>query len=873
MKMHRQVESVLAEAGIEKVAEIADLVAGAGPNYVSGNFRAFGHFDFKADALIYSKKLNVIGVLVSLTEKSRFEGELKLALDSAAYLRHLLVGEFTAGKEFWWAPAVELILVVGNDSLSLVGDRLQQLVRQSRMLHSIGVNILPALGGSFEKADVRRAFCWLLRYTQQFFAPAPKGLKPKGRRKLELKNFRLPGRRCLSFSNATKTHIIHGYNGTGKSSIVEAIELLMTGKIERLGEGGSYSEVLTYRSAAEALVSSAAVELEWPSSPKGIHITHSVDELLAKPLVPGMVASSFRLDQRLMDRLTSLDSATLAKTFLESFFPEERSVYEKRRELHRKIVESLQSFPAAVRVEIAGDSDGPDFNIVKDRLSATMSDSVDRDWSSIKWALPLPAERLKHLARIAGAPSDGSSGEVNSYSARQIADWADLIIANLRPVLPRTKRILRLALQGISKMAAWRPAASSGISTDFATQLNRWLELSALVDLGKKNLLIEESLREAELQKWVFDEEPFGLIGSSVATADSLAELRRKINDWDDEWRQLFAEISYHDEPRAESGSYTPPRGSEPLSDVEQRSLNQAGIWLSQWTQDSAGLGDVIAKAQQDNSGAQWGKIGIGVSDDWAEPLRVEIAQLLATCEEVSKLGEGDSAVGRWEKARETLRAIEELRAHDVLVEKTFLSKIAAVTASSSLPKESVLNDALNELMALFTPARWAYGEVSVVYQPNSKEGEIGFTVGDSGARALLRLNTAELNIFAVALFLLCAPRLPNPMRLLVFDDPLQNMDELTVATLARGLGRLLAVFPETWSCLFLFHGEVDLEIFRRELHSEVYKLDWLRPTYDISCGVEIGPVGIPASFNSDPGAAKGAGPLDWLELRAGGSP
>jgi hypothetical protein len=56
--------------------------------------------------------------------------------------------------------------------------------------------------------------------------------------------------------------------------------------------------------------------------------------------------------------------------------------------------------------------------------------------------------------------------------------------------------------------------------------------------------------------------------------------------------------------------------------------------------------------------------------------------------------------------------------------------------------------------------------------------------------RADVRLNTAELNVFTLALFLLCAVRLPNPLRLLILDDPLQNMDELTVATVVPSRSR-----------------------------------------------------------------------------------
>src|SRR6476619_5447780 len=67
------------------------------------------------------------------------------------------------------------------------------------------------------------------------------------------------------------------------------------------------------------------------------------------------------------------------------------------------------------------------------------------------------------------------------------------------------------------------------------------------------------------------------------------------------------------------------------------------------------------------------------------------------------------------------------------------------------------------------------------------------------------------MNSFTLALLLLCAPSLPNPLRLLVLDDPLQNMDEMTVSSLARGIGRLVRIYPAGWRIVALFHAEEDL--------------------------------------------------------------
>lgn len=162
-------------------------------------------------------------------------------------------------------------------------------------------------------------------------------------------------------------------------------------------------------------------------------------------------------------------------------------------------------------------------------------------------------------------------------------------------------------------------------------------------------------------------------------------------------------------------------------------------------------------------------------------------------------------------------------------VQESFIAKLA------SRDDEALgLVDALNELMALFTPARWAYEDVLLSYEEQGQVGRLQFETDDKRghrARADLRLNTAQLNVFVLALFLLCAPRVRNPLGLLVLDDPLQNMDELTVTTLARGLAKLLAVIPERWSIMMLFHGEGDLARFHDEITCGVYLLPWLTPT------------------------------------------
>ena len=142
------------------------------------------------------------------------------------------------------------------------------------------------------------------------------------------------------------------------------------------------------------------------------------------------------------------------------------------------------------------------------------------------------------------------------------------------------------------------------------------------------------------------------------------------------------------------------------------------------------------------------------------------------------------------------------------------------------------LANALNELTALFTPARWAYRDLKA--NINDERGETEFQM--DGIPADLLLNTAELNTLALVLFFLCAPSGHHPIPLLLLDDPFQNMDELTVTKIARGLKRLMSIWGfdtrlKDWEILILLHGEENLERLRSECTSAVYFLHWLTPS------------------------------------------
>jgi len=155
------------------------------------------------------------------------------------------------------------------------------------------------------------------------------------------------------------------------------------------------------------------------------------------------------------------------------------------------------------------------------------------------------------------------------------------------------------------------------------------------------------------------------------------------------------------------------------------------------------------------------------------------------------------------------------------------------------------LRQAVNEITALLTPARWAYSDVVPEANLTGAEESLElqadrFKSSDGSLQTIsarFLLNTSELNTLALAIFLLCARRVDNVLRVLVLDDPLQNMDELTVTTMARGLGRLLRLWQQRqndngppWRVFLLVHGEEDMERIRNEVPCAAYFLPWLSP-------------------------------------------
>ena len=213
------------------------------------------------------------------------------------------------------------------------------------------------------------------------------------------------------------------------------------------------------------------------------------------------------------------------------------------------------------------------------------------------------------------------------------------------------------------------------------------------------------------------------------------------------------------------------------------------------------------------------GDVTVGTTD-WEKPLLDRLDRLVAACR---ALQETVPMGGRNFQALHDVRSkYQAVEAAGRQIGQSFLRQLQAAGAQGSS-----LVEALNELMALFTPGRWDYEDVNLKAVRGPQGEELLFQIGDR-VEAALRLNTAQLNLFTVALFLLCAVQVGNPLGLLILDDPLQNMDELTVTALARSLTKVSRLWQEPWQLLLFFHGVEDRDRFYREVPLTVYELPWL---------------------------------------------
>jgi hypothetical protein len=841
--------------------------------------RVAHHFDPRIDILIRDDFFGTLGVVQILGSSQSVAADLRRLVDEAAYLRHLLLtnsllpGDASdhSDDEVGCPFTVELVIVSLGDEASLqhVGQALREISQESNFLEAIGVNVLHP---PFSEKSLRRAFPWLLQKTRGWYQRLgsegaevqPCGQQGRQSRQLEvleLENFRLRGRRSIHFNTKSRLHLMHGLNGSGKSSIVEALELMVTGGIDRLTglrDPAAYESVIRNRETSEP----AYVRITYHNTPSSPSVAYRLGQSGPQPwLAPELKASSFRLDQTLMDRLSRFGDVQRAQTFLESFFPKEAPVYEDYQQCMGDAKKAFNDLPPNIQQFLLGRNPDPQAH------PALLVELLD--WLNAENAL-VPAEVLPVLLPLPLAPAPGAVAaeglEANKPQAVQLTlpslvplapelsqplkEWTastltttavrgllrriDDTLANILKTLPPSRERIKIALATMKGIAEWHVAGDTGIGDDFPTLLNRWLETVALADLAEKHYHLSRSLNDAAQTGWSpMLDKPIGLFGEPKRTAQEIEELQKQGEALARDRDQMLGRLAAGYPPTISSGG-NQRRPRPYLTDTQLAALDSVGQWLfpPQPGREAEALGRCIADAIAKNVTVSVGSHAIGTVG-WAEPLARRLRDLEALSGALAGLNDSNAFVSgsrRLELLEKAEVAHAKLESSGKVVSSTFLAQISGDNRGDK-QVDSGLNDAINELMALFTPARWAYQDLVISHRMEGDNRHLlNVTTDGDGARMDFRFNTAELNLFTIALFLLCAVRCDNPLRLLVLDDPLQNMDELTVTTLARGLSKIVRLLPQEWQLLLLFHGGDDVESFRRELPAAFYTLPWLSP-------------------------------------------
>jgi len=545
-------------------------------------------------------------------------------------------------------------------------------------------------------------------------------------------------------------------------------------------------------------------------------------------------AASFRLDQPTMDTLVRNSDAERAALFLRAFFPADRPLFDNLDAARNAMDAAFDKLPTTVR-KPGTTGDLP--HVIRQRIAwaAKPTDTwgLDMLQTILSVCLPVTNAQMDLLAYVCPTVADAFA-RVKTVPA-SLDDFETALTAldgAIEGMTPRPTVIqphLDAALAVFRELEGWTAVGQVPRGESFEAALNSWLELRALADLAAKQHEIAATLASAQDGGWsppttaAFARAPVDAqtVETLRTERDDLARARDVARTAVRRWSEPAAPANAG--AGAASGAARPRAG---LASKEIESLNLVGAWLPCVSPDRAAvkLGNMMNTALAENRSQGVGAVTIGS----AGGLDVAIQQatdLRQACEKLIARHEG--AAGMLRNCRAAAAEYDDYLVRQEQVQKTFLSEIAAAGKGGHL-----LNEAVNELLALFKAAPWAYPDISLRAAHRGMGGEreeLGIRTADN-AKADLRLNTAELNSFTLALFLLCAPKLDNPIRTLVLDDPMQNMDEMTVSAIARGLGKLLLILPADWQIVALFHGEDDLRRVRDEVACAVYRLPWLAP-------------------------------------------
>lgn len=804
--------------------------------YVVGSpvrIRVSEQVDLEMDALIRDGELGSLGVVHRVDART----DVRRLIDQAAYLRHLLVEEMrSTANANRPAYAVEVVLALPGDDAPNLGETLRTILRDGTYLHAVGVNVWSRENGSLaDPAAVRRAFSWLLAETERWFRSRPSAATPRQElQRLTLHDFRVAGPRVFEFGDDHQLHVVHGHNGSGKSSVCEALELLATGKVARL-DGQDHDACLANREAGPSGAATIAIrqgreERRWTVAAAGI----------SEPLGT-MNPNAFRLDQTVADQLTHSTSADRARLFLSAFFDVESKGLLERSKLLADARTHLANLPTKIAESIGRKTnDLYELDDAKAReqlqwLGDPSTTNAVMTWDRFLDLMPLSRTQVDALgAMLPRAVRDRfqQSGPASAYELQNAAQALDDALQTLVPDLDRRKETLTNAVAVLERYALTAVGGAAESGGDLALLMRRWQRLHALHDLLEREEQIVETIYDVKQRGEVFGRktEPYLSI-MAVWPNDRRLQIRALGEDRDKARARVVSFVS--DEERKAAAQAAAP--ADPVNLDALTAAASLGVFGEDLKQATPALGqalrDALAQGQPVTVHAGSSSIAVGTSG-WGQELLAKSKAALAAITQLASARAELPAPPRTLVA--LLPALREL--HKAAVQIGRLDAEDVKRLDDLFAENGALRQALNEMTALFTPARWAYRDV--VPSASLRSSEQSLDLQAYGISAKFLLNTAELNTLALSIFLLCSRRDENPLRMLVLDDPLQNMDELTVTTIARGLARILRLWKRhidhdasPWRVLLLLHGEDDVERIRSEVPCDVHLLPWLAPS------------------------------------------
>lgn len=848
------------------------------------------HLQIEADAVIHDGLLGSLGLVHVLVEGVDAKQQISRLLDEAIFLRHLLIEQ--AGTTRQIAPYfVEVVFLVpaslAKDGLDAFSAALRELVDASTVINAIGVNLWrgdavasAALSDeSLEQPHVlRRAFSWLLRDVAEWLGPPrpndlpnPAGAEADGIESLELRNFRVAGRRTFQFPRSRSLHVVHGYNGSGKTATAEALEFALTGTVNRVQpldgqatpqqQSSHLIDVLRHQGSK----GKPKITIKCRSGSGNRLRTRSVTvgdpQRTAENGEPRMLAhaGAFRLNQALADQLMFLGPVSAATTILEAFYPAERARIQMAYAARREVEQTALALPSTLRARFYTEAK---LDVAKVQSALAWLSQPSISWETLRDYLPATTEQVRALDGLLGSSfTTVYTSALTVPFEKMQQHLASAIDPDFQKLMRNLAKWNKLATQASELLENLRTLTLEA-ETDqrpLSQLLTQWLDRAALYDLADREHALLKTIGDVPgySQHWrlplLSRLDPISLsrgLPRDRAVSDLLRSGRSReivlsgLRQERDRARTAYqARQASTETPRTQNGDA--PRAVEHdlaiLDEAAQLGLFGAAFRDTDWL-----LSEAVRQTQRDGTVTEVVASGdvvlrIGAAH-WTEALRNPLRPVADTLQAI--VAQGGTDPEEWASPSSLLLVLQKIAE---AVSKLEVAEKGVVDIVNDIfsPTNRLLAP-LNELIALLTPQRWTYQDL--VLRPSPNENEQRFDPHTGGTSARLILNTAEQNAFALALFLLCARRQPNELKLIVLDDPFQNMDEFTVTGVARGLARLLRLWSQherqrgesPWQILILIHSIENLDRLRSETSCSIMTLPWSKPLACETDGVTI---------------------------------